>query len=248
MVVLPLAEEDSTNNEVGYLIEELHTSDRWPILVYNVSYNMNGNMYTEIHQHGSYIMLIAGPCEEWEEHTARYLQQLYELSAGNSTGHLWNPRAKFAVSVMSRCSHKTSTIFLVAIINKLWDKKLINIIVLFLNSSEHQGDDLQQNAKDSAQGTYVELHTWYPYENSDRCNPAEGTVPVKVFTVRNLGDIRRRDIFRVYIDKNFQGCPIRTYVREFPPLVNELKHICYSESDCQTVYEDGWEIELLRII
>jgi hypothetical protein len=33
VIVLPLAEEDSTYKEVGYLIEELRTSGRWPILV-----------------------------------------------------------------------------------------------------------------------------------------------------------------------------------------------------------------------
>jgi hypothetical protein len=50
--VLPIARgENSTNNAVGYLIEELHTSGRWPILVHNVSYKMKGNMYTEIHPH-----------------------------------------------------------------------------------------------------------------------------------------------------------------------------------------------------
>jgi hypothetical protein len=41
-VVLPLAGEDSTNKEVGYLIEELPTSGRWAILVHNVSYMMKG--------------------------------------------------------------------------------------------------------------------------------------------------------------------------------------------------------------
>jgi hypothetical protein len=49
MLVLPLGEEDSTNKKVRYLIEELHTSDRWPILVFDTSYKMNENMYTEIH-------------------------------------------------------------------------------------------------------------------------------------------------------------------------------------------------------
>jgi len=37
VTVLPLAEEDSANKEAGCLIEELHTSGRWPVLVYNVS-------------------------------------------------------------------------------------------------------------------------------------------------------------------------------------------------------------------
>lgn len=41
MIMLPLAEEDKTNKEVGYLIEELHASGRWPILVFNTSYKMN---------------------------------------------------------------------------------------------------------------------------------------------------------------------------------------------------------------
>jgi hypothetical protein len=39
-VVQLIAGEDSTNTEVGYLIEELHTSGRWPILEHNVSYKM----------------------------------------------------------------------------------------------------------------------------------------------------------------------------------------------------------------
>jgi hypothetical protein len=46
VILLPLAEDDSTNKEVGYLIDEIHTSGRWPILLFNVSYKMNENMYT----------------------------------------------------------------------------------------------------------------------------------------------------------------------------------------------------------
>jgi len=79
----------------------------------------------------------------------------------------------------------------------------MNAVVLFLKSNEHNGVYMQANTTDSEQGTYFELHTWYPYENSDSCNPLEGTVPVKVFTVRNLNDIRRSDILRGYNDNNF---------------------------------------------
>jgi hypothetical protein len=68
VIVLPLAQEDSTNKEVGYLRDELRTSERWPILVYNFNNRMIENMYTDIHHHGSYIILTSGPCEEWEEH------------------------------------------------------------------------------------------------------------------------------------------------------------------------------------
>jgi hypothetical protein len=52
VIMLPLAKKDSTNKKVGYLLEELHTSIRWPILVFNVTDEMKGNMYIEMHQHG----------------------------------------------------------------------------------------------------------------------------------------------------------------------------------------------------
>ena len=44
VIVLSLAEEDCPNNEVRYLIKELHTSGCWPILLYIVGYKINGNM------------------------------------------------------------------------------------------------------------------------------------------------------------------------------------------------------------
>ena len=43
----------------------------------------------------------------------------------------------------------------------------MNDVVLFLKSNEHNGVYMQGNTTDSEQGTYFELHTWYPYENSD---------------------------------------------------------------------------------
>jgi hypothetical protein len=97
-VVLPLAREDSTNKEVEYLIEELHTSGRWPVLVHNGSYMIKRYMYTEIHSHSSYIILISGPCNAWEKHILRFGLQLYELLVGEN---MWNPKAKFIVSIMS---------------------------------------------------------------------------------------------------------------------------------------------------
>jgi len=101
VITLPLAEESTNNEEVGYLIQGLHTSGRWPILVYNINHKINGNTYTEIQQHGSYIIQISGPCKEWEELISRYLQLLYDLFVGKNAWHSWNPGAKFVVSVMT---------------------------------------------------------------------------------------------------------------------------------------------------
>ena len=224
VVMPPVAGGESSNKEVGYLIEELQTSSRWPILVHDITYKMEGYtpMHTQTHPHGSYIINLSDPCKEWDRNTSFLWAQLNDLTLGENS---WNPKAKFIVTVMSNCTHNENTKFSRALLSELWFKEVMSAAVLFLKSDEHGGVYMQQNTTDSAQGTYLELHTWYPYENSERCNPTEGTVPVKVFTVRNLSDIRRSDIFRGYNYKNFQRCPIKVYVRTFYPLVHPPKQV-----------------------
>ena len=239
---------NSSNKEVGYLIEELHKSGRWPILVHNFDYKMNGNMYTEIHQHGSYIILTSVPCTFWENYITGFFYQFHVLFYGNNTKHSWNPRAKFVVSVKSNCTLLDNKLISRTILKNLWNFNVMKAAVLFLKSNEHTGNDMQQNTSDSAQGTYLELHTWYPYENSDRCNPAGGTVPVKVFRVRNLSDIRRSEIFRGYIDNNFHGCPFHMHIRKLPLLVYLTGPNLYNDSNHQHFYVDEWEVELVRVI
>jgi len=65
---------------------------------------------------------------------------------------------------------------------------------------------------DSVQGTYLELHTWYPYKNSQKCNAVEDTVPVNEFTVRNFSDFRRKEIINGYYIKHWQEYPLNIYV------------------------------------
>jgi len=181
VIVLPLATEGSTSNEVRYLIQELHAASRWPLLLFNVSNELNTNMYTEIHQHYSYIILIAGSCKEWEQNTFDFQKQLSALS-GDKLRESWNPNARFIIQFMANCTHFDCKNISRSILSHLWTYQVSNAVVLFLKSNGHAANDLQQNTTNSAQGTYLEMHTWYPYENSDRCNPADGTVPVKVFT------------------------------------------------------------------
>jgi hypothetical protein len=248
MVMLPLAEEDSTNKEVGYLIEELHTSGLWPILVFKTSYKMNENMYVDIYPHGSYIILLSGPCEEWGEHVSILWEQVYELVVNEKLWLSRNSKCKYIVSVMSNCKLLENIHIARDILSHLWFYQVTNAAVLFLKSNEHASNDLQQNTTDSSEGTYLELHTWHPYENSERCNPDEGTLPLKVFTLRNLSDIRRRDIFRGSVGKNLHGCALNVHVEINPPSVYPPKRIWDSNFGYRNVYEDGIEIELLRII
>jgi hypothetical protein len=89
---------DSLNNDVSFLIEELHKAGRWPVLVFNASDFVREYMYVETQKHGSYILLISGPRQEWEEHISNFRQQLSSLIFGD-TRQSWNPAAKFVVSV-----------------------------------------------------------------------------------------------------------------------------------------------------
>ena len=248
-IVLPLAEELPTNKYVGYLIEELQTSGPWPKLVFNISYKVNGNMYTEINKRGSYIILISGLCEEAEKLCSGFRKQLLALPECMDLKR-WKQSVRFFVPVMANGTYFKSTNILQFILSHLWNYQVSNAAVPFLKSNEHAGNHLQQNTTVSAQGTHLELHTWYPYENSERCNPAKGTVLVKVFTVRNLSDIRRSDVFKRHFYKNLQGCPVSLYLDITPPpkLVNPPKRFLYKDSAYQDVYKDGWDIKLLRII
>jgi len=248
VIVLPLAEEESTNKGVGYLLEELHRSVRWPILVYNVGYKLNRNMYTEIYQHGSYIILTSELCTDWKITNSNFFKQLNVLMFDNNTRNSWNPRAKFVVSVMSNCTHFDNTLISKPVLEHLWNVEVMNATVLFLMSSEHGGNDLQQNTTDSAQGPYVELHTWKNYENSDRCILARGIVRVKVFTVRNLSDFRRSEIFTGYFDKNSHGCTINVDVRTWPLLVYTTRHIWHNDSKYQYYFVEEWGVELVKVI
>ena len=158
---------DSSKKEVGYLIEELHESGRWPILVHNTDYKVNGIMYTEKHKHGSYIILTSIPCMLWESHITHFSQQLNELISSNNTKDSWNPRAKFVASEMSNCTMFDNKDISRTILERLCKFEVMKAAALFLKSNEQAGNDLQQNTNEPTQGTYVELHTWYPHENSD---------------------------------------------------------------------------------
>jgi len=87
---------------------------------------------------------------------------------------------------MANYTYFASTIISQYILSHHWTYQGSNAIVFFLKSNKHDGNVLhvKQNTTDSAQGMHLELHTWYPYENSERCKPAEGIVPVKVLKGR----------------------------------------------------------------
>jgi hypothetical protein len=99
---------------------------------------------------------------EWRINIRRISQPLNELILGNNVDHLWNPRAKIVVTVMSKCKQFENNFVSRAFLKHLWDFGVMKAAVLFLNFNHNASNDLQQKTTDSAQGTYLELHTWDP--------------------------------------------------------------------------------------
>jgi hypothetical protein len=139
VIVLPLMEEDSTNKEVGYLIEELHTSGRWSILVHNVRHKTSWNIYVEVHPYSSYTILMSRPCKKWEEYISHNLQQTYKIFLNEEGKHSWSPRATFVISVISNCTRTEIKKFSTAILIEFWLKEVVNTADLFVKPNKHNG-------------------------------------------------------------------------------------------------------------
>ena len=164
--MLPIAGEGSSSNEVRYLIQDIYLTSRWPVLPLNVSNEMKQSMYTEIHQHYIYIVLISGLCKDWEQNTFGIRKQLSALSEGKMR-ESWKPNARFIFQEMANCTQFESKNMSQSILSHLWTYQVSNAAVLFLKPDAYGDNDMQQKTSNSAQSTYWELHTWYPYENSE---------------------------------------------------------------------------------
>ena len=140
VLVLSHAEKGSTNNEVRYLIQELHISSRWPVLVFNLNNEMNRNMYTEIHLHYSYIILIAGSCKDWEQNTSDFGKQLSVLTGGKIMEPEFNSRYQCFGKLHNFESKNISR----SILSHFWTYEISNDVVLILKSNKHAGNDLQR--------------------------------------------------------------------------------------------------------
>ena len=102
--MLPLVRESSTSNVMSYLIQERHTSSRWPAPVFNASNEMNRNMYTELHQLCSYITLIAASCKDCVQTAFVFRKQLSTLSECKIS-ESWNTNVSFVTQVIANCTH-----------------------------------------------------------------------------------------------------------------------------------------------
>jgi len=148
--MLPIAGEGSSSNEVRYFIQDIHLTSRWPVLVLNVSNEMKQSMYTEIHQHNIYIVLISGPCKDWEQNPFGIRKQLSALSE-RKMRESWKPNARFIIQVMANCTQFECKNMSQSILSHLWTYQVSNAAVLFLKPDAYRDNDMQQKTLNSAQ-------------------------------------------------------------------------------------------------
>jgi len=146
VIMLPVAGEGSSSNEVSYLIQDIYLTIRWTVLVLNVSNDMTQSMYTEIHHHYSYIILMSGSCKGWEQNTFGIGKQLSALS-GDKMRKSWKPNARFFIQVMANCTQFESKNMSRSILSHLWTYQVSNAIVLFLKPDAYKDNDMQKNLK-----------------------------------------------------------------------------------------------------
>jgi hypothetical protein len=127
VIVLLLAEEYSSNKEVEHLIEALNKSVRRPILVFNVTDEINGNVYTEIHQHFSYIILKSWPSHEWNK-TLSDSWNSSRLFMWVKFWESWNPMTRFVVLFMANCTCFESKNISQPIRSDFWTSQVSNPI------------------------------------------------------------------------------------------------------------------------
>jgi hypothetical protein len=67
---------------------------------------------------------------------------------------------------------------------------------------------------------------------------------MKVFTMINLSDIRRSDIFRGYIDKSFHECQMNVFVGDWSSTV----YLTIHDPNYQTIDDRKFEVDLVKVI
>jgi hypothetical protein len=104
VIFLSLLEEHSKKEELIYVIEELHTSNRWPIIVVDVIYDINVNRIIEMSKRGGYIILLSGTFQQFTNRIAEFWQHWAGLTYGTMLQSL-NPTANLVIPVKIPCMY-----------------------------------------------------------------------------------------------------------------------------------------------
>jgi hypothetical protein len=188
------------------LLESLHSSIRWPIVVFSPSEKikkLDPNAWDtgKSEKHGNYILMAKYHGEDLSE----VREQIYQLESLPA----WNSRAKFVV-VAEENNARPSDKMLKDILKEFWKLNVFNLVIL------------SPTERPSA-STSVGVYTWFPYKlPSGRCGELLQLVLLDTcLAAGNMTDrfLNDSSIFEQKIPYNLNGCPFRVSTLKFHPFI-----------------------------
>ena len=188
------------------LLERLHSSIRWPIVVFSPveeirKLDPRAWDTRNSEKHGSYILMAryhGGDLSEVRE-------QIYQLESLPA----WNSRAKFVV-VAEENNARRSDKMLKDILKEFWKWNVFNVVIL-------------SPIERTRASTPIGIYTWFPYRlPSGRCGELLQLVLLDTcLAAGNMTDpfLNNSPIFEQKIPYNLNGCPFRVSTLKFHPFI-----------------------------
>ena len=210
------------------LIQDLHESEKWSLLVYLNEAMMK--YQTPHNKHGSYIIIL--------NNYQRVVRDVSVLMNKLTNDWDWNPRAQFVIVVIQKEEEENSAEHLAAgIFSQMWKWRVVNAVLISALGP--------QDARDTI--PVLDVYTWFPYQPPGRCADVKDAVLLDRWVVDRKGSGRflyNTSLFPEKVPKNLEGCPIIASVFELPPAVMSTTDT--KQDSTHTVFDEGIEIRLLQ--
>ena len=187
------------------LIAEIQRISTWPIVV-----TLDGNIGPHeesyfIDKDGSYIMLI--PDGHIKNLQAEFNGLAFERTKFT---RLWDSEARFVVAGDKEFSMSKQT----EIFNILSKFRIYNCIIV---CREHycigNGYRRTKNVKNVDRFMKLGVHTWFPYQSSNRCTEVNDITLLDSWVISAQGHFTKNtDLFPRKISNNLNGCPMKAFV------------------------------------
>jgi hypothetical protein len=239
--------DGTTFDFVRSIFAEIHKPKSRGVVVWNAFTICHAEDWNSNDKHGSYLLLSSSESDQ-EFHIVKSIKgQLKRLS----TDPGWNPRARFAVTVMKICYTCDAEKLSRRILEELWYRKVVNAIILVPPTKASLTQDVMDSrTKDRGHEMKVsilEIYTWFPYQGPNQCSKVDKAVLLDMWLMKGNGSfMRNSSLFPKKISTNLHGCELRVSTKQSMFVVGHA--IQNSGNDTNITYKDGWEIRLISFI
>ncbi|KAJ4434763.1 hypothetical protein ANN_23333 [Periplaneta americana] len=221
-------QQDSVNKDfsdeelVDSLVEQLHRSEKWPIITSRVSdFSDVASMRKVVYdKYQSYV--IFGYASSVNDIVQMIAQQVQMLSYHPA----WNPRARFAViPLIEDDIIDIRTEIAQRLLTLLWQWKIINVVI-FINVPE-------QNMT-----------------SPSKCNDVRDVILLDTWIAESRGYFAfNANLFPIKVENNLQTCPIKAATFPLEIVVGGTEYFFINgELEQKVRYTEGWEVQFIQLI